>query len=353
MIVVPREPLPSREALLGAAAAFARAARRPPRPHDLDARDPEFARAVLPALGVLYDTIFRCETEMEEGIPDGASLVVGNHNAMTGMPDMFCHMTAFWRLYGPDRVAYGLMHDVPFHTPVAGSWFSAAGAIAARPELARAALDRGAAVLVFPGGDVDACKASRDRYRIDFGRRRGYVRLALRAQVPVVPLVSAGAHDSLWLWSDGRRIADLLGLPRRARSNVFPLGLALPFGLVFGLPYPHLPLPVKIHTRVLAPMRLEGTPDDADDPAKVERLHQQVVARMQAAMNDLREAGRHGLFPRAAPPAMLRHQEVGSSPGRAATASSPAGAATESSPAGAATEKHFRSAVESGPPSRK
>jgi hypothetical protein len=74
--------------------------------------------------------------------------------------------------------------------------------------------------------------------------------------------------------------------------------LALPFGVVFGLPYPHLPLPVKIHTRVLAPMRLEGRPEDADDPVVVERLHRRVVERMQLAMNDLRAAGRHGMFPR-------------------------------------------------------
>src|SRR5690606_4118331 len=158
------------------------------------------------------------------------------------------------------------------------------------------ALERGATVLVFPGGDRDACKPSRHRYRIDFGARRGYVRLAIRAGVPIVPLVSAGAHDSLYIWTDGHHIARALNLPARARSNVFPIGLALPFGLVFGLPYPHLPLPVKIHTRVLAPLRLDARPDDADDPELVERVHGEVVRRMQAAMDELRAAGRHGLF---------------------------------------------------------
>jgi 1-acyl-sn-glycerol-3-phosphate acyltransferase len=168
--------------------------------------------------------------------------------------------------------------------------------VSARPEIGRRALDRGATVLVFPGGDRDACKPSRLRYRIDFGARRGYVRLAIRTGVPIVPLVSAGAHDSLWLWTDGHRIARALGLPRRARSNVFPIGLALPFGLVVGLPYPHLPLPVKIHTRVLAPVRIDARPRDADDPATVERVHQDVVRRMQGAMDQLRLEGRHGLF---------------------------------------------------------
>ena len=299
MIVVPHEPMPSAATLARAALAFARVGRRRVRPHDLDARDHTFARDALPALGVLYDHVFRCETEIERDVPDGPSLVVGNHNAMTGMPDMFCHMVAWWRRYGFDRPAYGLMHDIPFHTPLAGAWFNAAGAIAADASLARRALARGATVLVFPGGDLDACKPHRERYRIDFGERRGYIRLALRAKVPIVPLVSAGAHDSLWLWTDGRKIASFLGLPKRARSNVFPLGFALPFGPVVGLPYPHLPLPVKIHTRILAPVDLGGGPGDAADPAFVEAAHQRVVAIMQAAMNDLAQEGRHGLFPRA------------------------------------------------------
>jgi 1-acyl-sn-glycerol-3-phosphate acyltransferase len=298
VIVVPNEPMPSAAALGRAALAFARAGRRRVRSRDLDARDPAFARDVLPALGLLYDHVFRCETEIERDVPDGPSLVVGNHNAMTGMPDMFCHMVAWWRRYGFERPVYGLMHDVPFHTPAAGAWLNAAGAIAADASLARRALSRGATVLVFPGGDLDACKPHRDRYRIDFGERRGYIRLALRARVPIVPLVSVGAHDSLWLWTDGRRIASFLGLPKRARSNVFPIGLALPFGPVIGLPYPHVPLPVKIHTRILAPIDLGGTPHDAVDPDFVEAAHRRVVDAMQTAIDDLAKQGRHGLFPR-------------------------------------------------------
>jgi 1-acyl-sn-glycerol-3-phosphate acyltransferase len=298
VIVVPRAPDPTAAEIARALRAFRAVGKRAVRAADLDARDPAFARDALPLLGLLYDRVWRCETEFEDDLPEGPSLVVGNHNAMTGMPDMFCHMAAFWRRYGTEREAFGLMHDLPFHTPLAGAWLQAAGAIAARPEVASKALDRGATVLVFPGGDLDACKPSRDRYRIDFGSRRGYVRLALRRQVPIVPLVSAGAHESLWIWSDGRRIAEWLGLPRRARSNVFPIGLALPLGLVFGVPYPHWPLPVKIHTRVLRAMRLEGSPADADDPAVVEREHERVVATLQGAMDDLRAEGRHGLFPR-------------------------------------------------------
>jgi 1-acyl-sn-glycerol-3-phosphate acyltransferase len=222
---------------------------------------------------------------------------VANHNAMTGTPDMFCHMTAYWRLRSPKDPAYGLMHDVPFSVPIAGAWLNAAGAVAANRDNARRAVARGASVLVFPGGDLDACKPFRDRYQIDFGRRRGFVRLAIREGLPIVPVVSAGAHESLLLLARGDRFARAVGLDRAFRSNVFPVGFALPWGLVAGVPYPHVPLPVKIHTRILAPLELGLPPEAAGDDEAVEAAYRTLVDAMQAEMNSIAREGRHGLFP--------------------------------------------------------
>jgi 1-acyl-sn-glycerol-3-phosphate acyltransferase len=298
MLRIERAPLPEPAALWEGVRAFADIATRAARPHDLDARDQSFIDRVEPLLGLLYDHYFRCETEIEEELPDGPLLAVANHNAMTGMPDMFCHMAAFWRRYSTRRLAYGLMHDVPFRFPVAGAWLNAAGAISANRVNARRALDRGAAVLVFPGGDLDACKPYSRRYSIEFGRRRGFIRTAIRERVPIVPVVSVGAHSGLYIWTDGRAIAELLRLPMLARSNVAPIGVAMPWGIIFGVPFPHLPPPVKIHTRILRPIDFGLPPDAADDTAEVERAFARVSGVMQAAMYELRHEGRHGLFPR-------------------------------------------------------
>ncbi len=296
-VLIPAAPRPTREEIGHALAALARVAPRKVYPHDLDARDEEFITDVLPLMNVLYDGYFRCETELDEDVPEGPVLVVANHNGMTGTPDMFCHMTAFWRRYSAKRLGYGLMHDMPFSVPAAGAWLNASGAIAANHENGRLALERGAAVLVFPGGDVDACKPFRDRYRIDFGKRRGFIRLALRAQVPIVPVVSAGGHESLFLWSDGQKIARRLGLDRRFRSNVAPIGVAFPWGIVLGVPYPHVPPPVKVHTRILRPMRFDLPSSAAEDASAVEDVYEAVVRAMRAAMEEIRVAGRHGLLP--------------------------------------------------------
>jgi 1-acyl-sn-glycerol-3-phosphate acyltransferase len=300
VLTLPPEPRPSFKEIQDALAALREKASEKVRPNDLSLRDPSFIRRILPLLGALYDSYFRCETEFEQELPAERFLGVANHNAMTGTPDMFCHMVAFWRLYSPERLSYGLMHDVPFRVPAAGAWLSASGAIAANPDNARRALAREAAVLVFPGGDVDACKPFSQRYEIAFGKRRGFIRTAIRERAPIVPIVSVGAHHSLFIWSDGQRLAEALHLPRLARSNVAPVGFALPWGLILGVPYPHLPPPVKIHTRVLSPIDLGLPVSAADDPVAVEEAFQRVRRAMLGTMEDLRRAGRHGLFPRRA-----------------------------------------------------
>lgn len=296
--VVPHEPVPPFAAVKDGMDAFVKMARARARPDDLDARDPTFITRVMPLLGALYDHYFRAETEFVERFVDGPCLAVANHNAMTGTPDMFCHMLAFWRTYAPERPSYGLMHDLPFSLPGAGPVLNAMGALRASPDNATRALERGAAVLVFPGGDLDACRPYSRRYEIEFGKRRGFVRIAIRQGVPIVPIVSVGAHHSLYVMTDGRALAEALHLPEILRWNVAPIGFALPWGPFAIIPVPHFPPPVKIHTRILAPIRINLPPSAADDPEAVESVFLLVKNTMQSAMDDLKQLGRHGLFPK-------------------------------------------------------
>ena len=98
---------------------------------------------------------------------------------------------------------------------------------------------------------------------IDFNGRTGYVRTALEADVPIVPVVSLGGQESqLYLWH-GEPLAKLFGLQKLMRSDYFPVSLGFPFGLTFAFP-PNLPLPTKITTQVLDPVahpgRVRGRP---------------------------------------------------------------------------------------------
>ncbi len=297
--LVERHPLPDPADVVEACRALLRARARVVDANSLAARDPALIRAAEPLLDLMYDQCFDCETEFLSEIPEGPVLLVANHNGITGTPDMFCHMTAFWRRNGADRTSHGLMHDVPFRVPWAGAWLNAAGAVAANHSNGERALRAGAALLVFPGGDWDACKPFAARHRIDFGDRRGYVRLALRERVPIMPVVSVGAHESLWVARRGERVAKALRLPKYFRTNVFPVGFALPWGPLVGLPLPHAPLPVKIHTRILPPIRSleDRRSSDAEDPSVVEAVHAEVVGAMQREMDAMVKLGRFGIWP--------------------------------------------------------
>ncbi|MBW2162622.1 MAG: hypothetical protein JRH14_22135 [Deltaproteobacteria bacterium] len=146
--------------------------------------------------------------------------------------------------------------------------------------------------MVYPGGDLDAFRPSRDRGRVVFGPRRGYVRLALREGVPIIPVVSAGSHDVWWVVSDGRWLSRLLRTHRFLRTDVLPITVSVPWGLTVGAP-PFLPLPVRIFIDVLEPIYFERSgPEAADDASYVEECHQRVLDAMQLALDQLMQERR-------------------------------------------------------------
>ena len=158
-------------------------------------------------------------------------------------------------------------------------------AFGARPASRAAALEafaRGEHVLVFPGGDLDGGKSFNHRNEIVFGRRRGFAQLASEADVPIVPIVTAGAGESLLVLSDGRWLARTLRLDKTLRMNTLPVSVSLPWGVNVGGVglLPHLPLPSKLRTTVLAPSRPQPG-ESVDDYGN------RVQTSMQATLNDL------------------------------------------------------------------
>ena len=128
-----------------------------------------------------------------------------------------------------------------------------AGAVEAGRAEAEAVLRSGAILIDYPGGDREVFRPWSERNRIDLGGRLGAIRLALRTQVPVVPVVSVGAHETVVVLARGERLAKLLGLDHRFRIKVLPLVLGPPFGVVPG-GIPTWPLPAKITVELLEPI---------------------------------------------------------------------------------------------------
>ncbi|MFN7130757.1 MAG: lysophospholipid acyltransferase family protein [Myxococcales bacterium] len=253
-------------------------------PHRLDRRDPDFIRKVLPAFRAFNQRYVRLQVRNAEALrTTRPALYVSNHNGGIMGPDLACTMGTLWDTLGPETPLYALAHDFAMRqfTPL-GRVLQRFGALPASPESAERALRAGASVLVYPGGDLDAFRHFRKRDEIVLGERRGFVRLAIRLGVPVVPIVVHGAHRSAVIVAEGKRIASVTGMKRWARLERFPIALALPWGIAAGPWIPYLPLPFRVRMHVLPAMTLEGDPLEE---------RERVRAAMQRALDALAAEG--------------------------------------------------------------
>jgi 1-acyl-sn-glycerol-3-phosphate acyltransferase len=249
-------------------------------------RDDDLIRRVYPWLTALVDRYYRSTVEGSEHLTDRASLLVATHNGSLYTPDAYCLAVAFWRRFGLETPAYGLMHRVAFRIPGFGPFLERLGAVPASRESAAVVLENDHPLLVCPGGDMDALKPFAQRHRIVFGGRTGFVATAIRHQVPIIPVVSVGAHETLMILNDGQWLARMSGLARFFRIKAVPLALSFPFGLtIAGLGA--IPLPAKVTVRILPRIELAEPPAAADDPVVVRRCFDHVVRTMQASLDDL------------------------------------------------------------------
>jgi len=252
------------------------------------ARDPAFLRAARPILE-RYASYFRSEVRGFERVPEhGPFLVVGNHSGGQMPPDIPVLLTAWWRERGEDDPIYALFHSFFLSLPGVGPAMARAGAIEAGQAAAEAILQSGAILIDYPGGDREVFRPWSERNRIEFGGHLGFIRLALRTQVAVVPAVSVGAHETVVVLSRGERLAARLGLDRLFRIKVMPLVLGPPFGVVPG-GIPTWPLPAKITVELLDPIDWSERygPEAADDDAVVRQCYDELTEKMQAALDRL------------------------------------------------------------------
>jgi len=251
----------------------------------LEARDAQFIRETLPLYREVVNRYFRAEVRGLERIPaEGPVLVVGNHSGGFYIVDTFAFVYAFYSHFGPTRRFHPLSHDVAVKLPALSAVLRRYGGLPAATEWAEKALEREAAVLVYPGGEIETFRPSLRSAKVDFADRKGWVRLAVSQGVPIVPLVAIGGQETALFLTRGRRLAKLLQLDRIARLKVFPIQLGPPFGVtVLDLPV-RFPLPAKLTIQVLPKVDLLerfGEHPDEDE------VYEAITADMQAALDDL------------------------------------------------------------------
>lgn len=220
-----------------------------------------------------------------EHIPKGPCILVGNHNGgLNPIDGLF--LIDHYRYWGTEHRVYALAHDLLFKVQATALNLPKAGVLRANRENARAILTAGHKLLVFPGGDLDSLRPFSKRKQVRLGGHQGFARLALEMDVPIVPVVSIGAHESLVVLAQGERFARWLNAPKWARVRSFPLQLCLPWGLVAGpgAGMPYWPLPTQV-TVSIGPPVLPNNPHRRVIP-EAYGLYQEIESQMQSMMDE-------------------------------------------------------------------
>jgi 1-acyl-sn-glycerol-3-phosphate acyltransferase len=251
---------------------------------NLDDRDPDYIRERLPGMWLLASLYFRGEVRGLGNVPEeGPVLLVGNHSGGNLTVDSGVFTLAFSAYFGVERELYALAHNLVVSAPGLG-WLRKHGVIAASPGNAEKALKEGAAVLVYPGGDREVHRPSWESARVDFGERKGWIRLALEQDVPIVPVVAIGGQETALFLSRGETLAKLLLLDRTLRLKVLPISIAPPWGLNVGDFLGHIPLPAKITVETLPPIHLRAEFGDEPD---VDEVYEHITRLMQETLSAL------------------------------------------------------------------
>lgn len=215
----------------------------------------------------MMNSYFRLEVEGEENLPKrGRALLVANHSGVTGLDAM---LIAAHVHHSTGRYLRILTHTFWFLHKITQIPAEKLGFIKATYENGVRSLTKNNLVLIFPEGEDGVFKPSSEAYQLqEF--RRGFVRMALETEAPIIPTMVIGAEEShinLKQLSVGRWIK----------------------GLTIPLPLNLIPLPSKWKIVFLPPIYLPYSPAQAKDVDLVRELAEDLQERMQENLNRLLE----------------------------------------------------------------
>ena len=173
---------------------------------------------------MLVDYWFRMEIDGWENIPEPPVLLVGIHSGAPFVWDAWTVGLQWWRRFGEDRPLHGTAHDALMAIPGIGRYFRSMGVLPAAPDAIATALAEGRDVALWPGGEVDSLRPWTERDRANLAGRKGFVKMAIRAGVPIVPIATVGGADAMPVLIRGDRLSRVLRLDRLAAAQGFPAG---------------------------------------------------------------------------------------------------------------------------------
>jgi 1-acyl-sn-glycerol-3-phosphate acyltransferase len=238
--------------------------------------DPLYLRRARPLLDFLYDRWWRVRVSGIENIPDPPRvLLVANHSGVVPYDGlMLSH--AVERHHPRHPRPRFLVADWLVGLPFAQPLLARLGGVRACQENAARLLEAGRPVIAFPEGQKGALKPFRDRYRLQRFGRGGFVSLAIRHRVPVVPTAVVGAEEVHPILLRPGFLSRLLGVPLAVTPTFPHLG---PLGIV--------PLPSQWVLLFGQPLEFKDVePSRAEDPLYVNRTRERIRAAVQALLEE-------------------------------------------------------------------
>ncbi|HEY2772270.1 MAG TPA: lysophospholipid acyltransferase family protein [Solirubrobacteraceae bacterium] len=261
----------------------------------LDGPDWKFIERQKYLWNPLMDYWFRMEIEGWENLPEPPVLMIGIHSGAPFVWDAWTIGVQWWRHFGESRVLHGTAHDALMATPLVGGYFRRMGVVPAAPDSISAALAAGHDVALWPGGERDSLRHWSQRDQAMLAGRTGFIKLAIRSGVPIVPIATVGGPDAMPVLATGKRLARVLQLDKVARLKMFPIAFQLPWGISPAL-LPEVPLPTKIRTAFQPAIELETDPGRAEDDDYIEEMYARVEGAIQDGMDVLARRRRLPLF---------------------------------------------------------
>lgn len=261
----------------------------------LDGPDWKFIERQKYLWNPLMDYWFRMEIEGWENIPETPSLLIGIHSGAPFVWDAWTIGVQWWRRFGEERPLHGTAHDALMALPLIGAYFRRMGVVPAAPDSIASALAAGHDVALWPGGERDSLRHWTQRDEAVLAGRTGFVKLAIRSGVPIVPIATVGGPDAMPVLATGRRLARVMQLDKVARLKMFPFALQLPWGISPAL-LPEIPFPTKIRTSFRPAIEFDTDPERAEDDQYVEEQYERVQGAIQHGMDVLARRRRLPVF---------------------------------------------------------
>jgi 1-acyl-sn-glycerol-3-phosphate acyltransferase len=246
-------------------------------------RSERIFRLMEPVLNFYYRYWFRVGVEGLDHVPSTSGALLASNHSGALPPDAPMIMQAIRNEHTTPRPLYMLGEHWFKGYPGVGMLTNKIGLVAAHPANAHRLLhDERRLVLVFPEGQKGTRKLFWQRYKLRRFGRGGFVKTAIRAGVPIVPVAVMGAEEAMPIFAHVPLLQRITGL------IYFPINHAFPH---FGLLAAGMYLPAKFRIRFLEPVDLDRYgPDAADDVAFVQQVADDIRARIQIALNEMLSA---------------------------------------------------------------